>query len=89
MFVKDFKKFKSTIEKNISDMFHCTPDEAYEMECELARKFFGKYDLSVIQFNHINPDDRTDLMKYKTLHYFNTIYDKALDLEEALKGVEV
>ena len=89
MFVKDFKKLKSTIEKNISDMFHCDPDEAFGMEYELARKFSGKYDLSVIQFNHINPDDKEDLMKYKTLHYFNIIYEKTLDLEEALKGVDI
>lgn len=88
MFLKDIEKFKTTVEKTMYSFFGFTPEQVKE-NVEVIERMYGKmYDLEKISFNSIRPDLKEILLRYRTLKYFDTVYDRTMQLYDFLKKGE-
>ena len=84
MFVKELDKFKKEVENTIQSFFQCTPEELTQMRMSML-KFYGT-EMDECDYKDMNPSYRDELMKYKTVKYFDNVYAKLLELEGAIKN---
>ena len=88
MFLKDIEKFKTTVEKSMDSFFGFTPEQVKENIQVIERMYGQMYDLEKISFKSIRPDLKEILLRYRTLKYFDSVYDKTMQLYEFLKKGE-
>lgn len=88
MFLKDIEEFKITVEKSIDSFFGFTPQQMKENILVIEKLYGQMYDLEKISFKSIRPDLKEVLMRYRTLKYFNSVYDKTMELYDFLKKGE-
>ena len=88
MFIKDFGKFKKTVEKTMTEFFNLSPEQIEENIRVIEQMYGRMYDLDKVDFRDVNPDNRDVVMRYRTLKYFYQIYTKVNELDELLKGSE-
>ncbi|MBR6401856.1 MAG: hypothetical protein IKS48_00565 [Eubacterium sp.] len=89
MFLKDFDKFKHTVEDTMTKFFDLTPEQIEENIAIIESTYSRLYDLDKVNFKDVSPENRDIIMRYRTLKYFHQIYTKVNELDELLKGSEL
>ena len=83
MFKNELQDFKKKVENEMKSFFNMTPEEVREKIVAMKEEY-GKFcDLDKDTFNGMfSPEYKQILMEYKTLCYFDGIYERLLDIEE-------
>ena len=86
MFNNEMKSFKRKVEDEMKLFFGLTPKEV-KNEITRMKNEYGKFcDMDKTTFREVfSPEYKDILMRYKTLSYFNGIYERLLELEEFFK----
>ena len=86
MFNNEMKSFKRKVEDEMKLFFGLTPNEVKD-EITRMKNEYGKFcDMDKTTFHEVfSPEYKDILMRYKTLSYFNGIYERLLELEEFFK----
>lgn len=86
MFNNEMKSFKRKVEDEMKSFFGLTPNEVKD-EIIRMKNEYGKFcDMDKTTFSEVfSPEYKDILMRYKTLSYFNGIYERLLELEEFFK----
>ena len=85
MFLKDFDKFKIIVEDTMQTFFEMTPEQVKQNIAVIEKMYSSKYDLDKVDYKNIDPDVRDIILRYRTLKYFDGIYDKVMELHNFLK----
>ena len=89
MFLKDFGKFKKTVEDTMSEFFNLTPEQIKENMTVIEQMYSRMYDLDKVDFKDVSPENRDVVMRYRTLKYFYQIYIKVNELDELLNRSDI
>lgn len=86
MFNKEVDIFKKKVEEEMKSFFGLTPKGIAEEIASMKEKYFPFCNLDEDSlYETLSPEYKEILVKYKTLAYFNGIYNSLLDLEKFLK----
>ena len=85
MFLKDVEKFKVTVENTMKSFFNFTPEQVKENIKIIEDMYSSKYKLDTIDFKNVDTETREIILRYRTLKYFDSVYNKTMELYDFLK----